>query len=463
MAGVAAGYAFALLAGATCALVLQGCGGGDASTTTTTTTTPGSGSRVASEVVKVPGWPDITGKVPLSFAIKARGMVYASGMQGFDMHSMKLVEGGVKAETKQTLANLQELLKVAGSSMEDVVQCSVSLANITDFMAMNEAYKAFWTKDPPARVAVQVAALAGGSSVEIQCDAALKGHAIVNVPGFPDLSAKGIPLSFATKVDGMIFLSGLGGMNMSSGEVVPGGAAAETTQTLANLKQVLEAAGSSPDRVLGCSVLLSNMSDFAAMNGAYKTFWPKHGALGGLPSRVCVEVGALAGTGKVEIQCMAASSDMPAGEAPKVIKVPGLPDMHLPFSAGTTAGGMAYISGSQGLDAATGKLVPGGVGPETTQTLRNIQKTVEAAGTSMEDVAACEVSLMNMKDFNDMNKAYAAFWPKDPPSRIAVQVGGLAGGAAVEIKCKAALPGKAVAATDEFTATHGAQPAAVVV
>lgn len=403
----------------------------------------GSGS---SEIVKVPGWPDITGKIPLSFGIKTDTMVYASGMPGLDLRTMKLAPGGVGPETNQTLLNLKALLDAAGSSLADVVQCSVSLVNISrDFKAMNEAYASFWPKDPPARVAVQVAALAGAGSVEIQCDAAIsgRGRKVVHVPGFPDLAAKGFPLSFATTANGMVYVSGMQGMDMTTGKLAAGGVGAETAQTLQNLQRVLSAAGSSPDHVVGCSVSLRSIEDFAEMNTAYKNFWPASSAMGGLPTRVCVQVASLAGNASVEIQCSAAISNLPAEKAPKVVKVSGWPDMPgFPFSAGVTADGMAYISGNQGADMKTGKLVAGGAHNETIQTLKNIKEAVEAAGASLADVTSCEVSLRDMKDFAEMNSAYKTFWEKDPPSRVAVQVAALARAAAVEIRCAAALPPK---------------------
>ncbi|CAJ1350513.1 unnamed protein product, partial [Effrenium voratum] len=336
--------------------LLQGCGTSDDSQP--------SKARKASEVVNVPGWPDVKGKFPLSFGIKAGSLVYASGMQGMDMKTMKLVEGGVQEETKQILKNLGELLQAAGSSMQQVTLCSVSLVNITrDFKDMNQAYSSFWPAAPPARVAVQVAALAGNASVEIQCTAALDGknRTTVQVPGFPDLTAKGFPLSWATKVDGMLYLSGAQGMDMATGKVVSGGVQAETTQALQNLEKVLQAASSNAGRVVACSVSLTNMSDFSEMNQAYQAFWPKSPELGGLPSRVCVEVSALAGTGKVEIQCTAAGTDVPHGEVPSVVKVPGWPEMKgFPFSAGAKVDGIAFISGNQGVDMKTSKLVQGG-------------------------------------------------------------------------------------------------------
>eukprot|EP00931_Biecheleriopsis_adriatica_P017478 TRINITY_DN12532_c0_g1_i2.p1 TRINITY_DN12532_c0_g1~~TRINITY_DN12532_c0_g1_i2.p1 ORF type:complete len:494 (-),score=137.14 TRINITY_DN12532_c0_g1_i2:130-1563(-) len=449
----------ALVSLAACGFMLQGCGdtGKPPSPPPAPAPTPPApappapppAAREHSKTVDVPGWPDLKGKFPLSWAVTAGKNVYVSGMQGMDMSTMKLVEGGIKEETAQTLMNLQKVLTAANSTLQDITQCSVSLVNISrDFQAMNDAYKEFFPSTPPflappARIAVEVAALAGGASVEIQCNAGVVGggRKAVAVPGFPDVAAKGFPLSFATKLDGMVYMSGTQGMDMTTGKMAEGGVGAETTQALENLKKVLEAADSSPGRVVGCSVSLTNISDFAEMNKAYEAFWPADGDLGGLPTRVCVEVAALAGSGKVEIQCTAAGSDVPGGEAPKVIKVPGRPDKKgIPFSAAAREDGILYVSGNQGIDMKTFKLVEGGAGPETTQTLQNIKEVVEAAGTSLAEVVACEVSLKDMKDFAEMNEAYAKFWPSDPPSRVAVQVAGLAGKGAVEIRCAAALP-----------------------
>mmetsp|Transcript_74762 Transcript_74762/g.148108 ORF Transcript_74762/g.148108 Transcript_74762/m.148108 type:complete len:470 (+) Transcript_74762:56-1465(+) len=447
--------AMALIGLITCVLLQQGFGSPTASSLTATpsastvteqsTKGNAAANRKVSEVIKVPGWPDIAAKYPLAYAIKANGMVYASGLTGMAMHNGSMVPGGIEPQTMQTLINIQELLKAAGARMEDVVRCSVSLRNIKmDFAKMNGVYSMFWPKDPPARVAVEVGSLAGEALVEIQCDAALpdQGRKVVHVPGLPDL--KGFPLSFATVAGGMVYLSGSQGVNMTTMKPVAGGVGPETTQTLENLKLAIQAAGSSLDLVVGCSVSLRKISDSAAMNKAYEAFWPKDGALGGrLPSRVCVEVSNLAGAGQVEIECTAAVEGLPPAKAPKAIKVPSWPELPFPFSTAVTASGMAYISGNQGIDFHESKLVPGGIGPETTQTMLNIKQAVQASGGDLADVVACEVSLANMEDFVEFNKAYAPFWPKDPPSRITVQVGALLGGAAVEIQCLAALPATA--------------------
>lgn len=437
-------------------LALQGCDTSSkpsstttsTTTTTTTTTTAATKGRNASSVITVPGWPDISGKFPLSYAVKAGGMVYVSGMQGMDMATLKLVPGGVGPETTKILSNLQQLLQAADSSMGQVTLCSVSLVNISrDFTAFNTAYAAFFKASatrpspPPARVAVQVSALAGTASVEIQCNAALKDRQrpTIVVPTLPPI--KGFPLSWATEVDGIVYASGMQGLT-ASGELIAGGIGNETTQALQNLNEILKSAASDAGSVISCSVWLTNMSDFEEMNEAYKAFWPEESAMGGLPTRVCVEAAALAGKARVEIQCNAVARGDPHHTGPpKVIKVPGWPKMKgFPFSAAATIDNLAFISGNQGVDMSTSKLVEGGAGPETTQTLKDIQESAEAAGTGLSEVVACEVSLTDMKDFAAVNKAYAEFWPSLPPSRVAVQVGKLARDASVEIRCLAAIP-----------------------
>ncbi|CAE7478219.1 Rida [Symbiodinium natans] len=296
---------------------------------------------------------------------------------------------------------------------------------------------------PPARVAVQVAALAGNASVEIQCNAALSDHQrpTIVVPSLPPTA--GFPLSWATEVDGIVYASGMQGFN-ASGHIVEGGIKAETTQALQNLNEILKSSASDAGSVVGCSVWLTDMGDFAEMNEAYKAFWPATSPMGGLPTRVCVEAAALAGNAKVEIQCTAVARQDPHHQGPpQAIKVPGWPEMAgFPFSAAATIDNLAFISGNQGVDMSTSKLVEGGAGPETTQTLKDIQAAAEAAGTGLADVVGCEVSLTDMKDFAAVNKAYADFWPSSPPSRVAVQVGKLARGASVEIRCLAAIPAK---------------------
>ncbi len=110
---------------------------------------------------------------PYSVAIKAGPFVFTSGQLGLDPVSGALVEGGVEAETRQALTNLSHVLEAAGSSLSLVVKTTVFLRDINDFSRRNAVYGEFFMQNPPARSAVQVAALPKGGAVEIEAVAHL--------------------------------------------------------------------------------------------------------------------------------------------------------------------------------------------------------------------------------------------------------------------------------------------------
>ena len=114
----------------------------------------------------------------------------------------------------------------------------------------------------------------------------------------------------------------------------------------------------------------------------------------------------------------------------RAINPPGMP-AGLPFSGGVLAGDTLYVSGQAGLE--NGKLVEGGVGPETQATLENVKKVVELAGLQMSDVVTVNVYMTDMRDFAEMTKVYRTFFPEPRPARTTVQVAGLVGNAHVEI------------------------------
>ncbi|MBN2385479.1 MAG: RidA family protein [Anaerolineales bacterium] len=105
---------------------------------------------------------------PYSVAVRIEGLVYTSGQIGLDPATGEFVPGGIEAETRQVLTNLQHVLKAAGSGLEQVVKTTVFLKDMADFARMNAAYSEFFTQDPPARSAVAVAGLPKGASVEIE-------------------------------------------------------------------------------------------------------------------------------------------------------------------------------------------------------------------------------------------------------------------------------------------------------
>ena len=108
----------------------------------------------------------------------------------------------------------------------------------------------------------------------------------------------------------------------------------------------------------------------------------------------------------------------------------------LPFSPVVRVGNVLYLAGQLGTDA-TGKLVPGGIGPETRQTMENIRALVLANGSSMDRVVKCTVMLADINEWGAMNAVYVTFFPNNKPARSAFGTSGLARNGRVEIECMA--------------------------
>jgi len=105
---------------------------------------------------------------PFSSAVRVDKLLFVSGAIGYDVDSGALVEGGIQPETKKTLENIAETLEMFGSSMDKVVKCTVFLADIEEWGAMNEVYVTFFS-NMPARSALGASGLALGARTEIEC------------------------------------------------------------------------------------------------------------------------------------------------------------------------------------------------------------------------------------------------------------------------------------------------------
>lgn len=104
---------------------------------------------------------------PYSQAVEANGTLYISGQIPLDPSTGAMPEG-IEAQTERVFANIAAILDEAGYGFGDVVKCTVLLADIADFAAVNAVYARYYTKDMPARAAYQVAALPMGARVEIE-------------------------------------------------------------------------------------------------------------------------------------------------------------------------------------------------------------------------------------------------------------------------------------------------------
>lgn len=110
---------------------------------------------------------------PYSQAVVAGGFVFASGQVALDPKTGVLADGGVEAQAARALQNLSAVLEAAGSSLAQVVRCTVYLLTMDDFAAVNAVYASAFGETRPARATVAVAGLPKGARVEIDAIATL--------------------------------------------------------------------------------------------------------------------------------------------------------------------------------------------------------------------------------------------------------------------------------------------------
>ncbi len=116
--------------------------------------------------------PEGVARLPVfSSAVRSGDFIFLSGALGAvpGVTPPQLVEGGIEAETRQTMENIIAVLDAAGATLEDLIRCTVFLADIGDYAAMNAVYVEYFPSDPPARSAVAGSGLALGALVEIEC------------------------------------------------------------------------------------------------------------------------------------------------------------------------------------------------------------------------------------------------------------------------------------------------------
>ena len=111
---------------------------------------------------------------PYSQAIRTEALVYTAGQAGLDPATGELVEGGIEAQTRQTLTNLKNVLEAADSGLNYAIKTTVFLKDMNDFSKMNAIYSEFFPENPPARSTIAAAALPKGALVEIEVVALLR-------------------------------------------------------------------------------------------------------------------------------------------------------------------------------------------------------------------------------------------------------------------------------------------------
>jgi enamine deaminase RidA (YjgF/YER057c/UK114 family) len=359
--------------------------------------------------------------LPFSPAVKADGLIYVSGTVATDAKG-QLIPGDITVQTRQALANIDDVLKAAGSSLANAASVMVYLTRADDFAAMNAEYRTHWPKDPPSRTTVVTPLSDRGALVEISAVAVPSGaeRRIVRPDGWiPSPN----PYSYGVKTGNTLFLSGLVSRNGRDNSHVAGDITKQTNTILDNAAEILRAAGMGFGDVVCARVFLTDRENFRGMNAAYVARFPTSP-----PARATVRTGLTAPDYLVEITLVAVGG--PSRRAVTTPNGDGTPGKPSPVLSGAIAiGNRLYLSGMLGLDPGS----RGDIKAQTTESLARIGRTLKAAGFGWSDVVEGMVYLPDMAHYADMNAVYRGVFGRDFPARTTAGAAPMNADAMIEI------------------------------
>jgi enamine deaminase RidA (YjgF/YER057c/UK114 family) len=222
------------------------------------------------------------------------------------------------------------------------------------------------------------------------------------------------PYSQAVAGADLIYLSGVVAEDANRQVIGRGDVATQTREVIGHLRARLDAAGSSLEQVVCVTVYLKSASDFAAMNGAYRPYWPKDP-----PTRTTVIADLVLPDALVEIAMVAASN----GADRTVIHPPDWQPSPNPYSYAIRTGDTLFLSGLVSRNGRDNSFVSGDVPQQTRVVLDSAGELLKAAGMTHADVVSARVFLPDATTFNQMNVEYRKYFTSDPPVRATVSAG----------------------------------------
>jgi reactive intermediate/imine deaminase len=359
---------------------------------------------------------------PYTPAVKAGGLIYVSGTLAQDQAGALVGAGDVAAQTRRVLERMDEVLRAAGSSLPQVASVTVYLTSADHFAAMNDVYRTYWPKDPPARTTVISSFVLPGALVEMTMIAVPDGgERVVLHPG--DWKESPNPYSYGIRSGDTLFLSGLVSRNGRDNSVVTGDITAQTKVVMENAGEILKAAGMSYANVVSSRIYLPDTSVFAQMNAAYREYFPSEP-----PARATVKAGLAGSQYAIEITLVASRAKREAVSDDR----PANPNLSPAIRVGNTL----YLSGMLGNTPET----RGDIAAQTRATLARLKSTMAAAGFAPADVVDSMVYLTDLSTFAGMNSEYRTFFGSEFPARTTVQAGLVAPDGLVEIMMTAVKP-----------------------
>jgi reactive intermediate/imine deaminase len=222
------------------------------------------------------------------------------------------------------------------------------------------------------------------------------------------------PYSPAVKAGDFIYLSGTLAQDASGAIVGKGDVGAQTRRVIERMRDVLAAAGSSLEQVVSVTVYLTSAQDFAAMNEAYKTFWPKDP-----PTRTTVISGLVLPEALVELSMIA----VPKGAERVVIHPAGWITSPNPYSYAIRSGDTVFLSGLVPRNGRDNSTVSGDITVQTRAVMDNAAEILKAAGLTFDNVVSTRVYITDTANFQQMNAAYRERFSGTLPTRATVKAG----------------------------------------
>jgi 2-iminobutanoate/2-iminopropanoate deaminase len=357
------------------------------------------------------------GQAPLSAAVKADGLIYVSGALS--------AKGDITQQTMGVLDSLNANLKVAGSSLDNVVAATVYLKNAADAPAMTEVWRQRFPKNPPTRTTIIADFVVPTALVEIAVIAVPTGgeRKIIHPAGWSTAN----PYSHAIQTGDTLFISGQVSRDPKANTPIEGDVTTQMKTIFANVEEILKTAGFAMSDIVANKVYLTDVATFGEMNKAYVPNFPKNP-----PARATVIVGLPGPTYKVELTPTVVKGNKEVITTPAADGTPGKPSATL--SSAIKVGNRLYVAGMLGNNA-TNK---GDVKAQTAETMTRIERTMKAAGFSFADLVDAQVYITDASYFQAMNEAYRAAIGKDFPARATVKTGLVGSEGLVEIMFVAA-------------------------
>ena len=358
-----------------------------------------------------------------------------------DPETGELVSGGVKAQAKQCLENINTIVESIGHVMDDAVKINIFLKNISDLDAVDEIYATFFQSDLPTRVTVAVAALPMYNAL-VQIDALIsngEGTApqeavdLIKVSrdtetAPKDLSSQTVAFSHYNNISAQLPI------DPETCELVSGGVKAQATQCLTNIKAILESIDHVMDDVVKTTIFLKDISHVDAVNEVCANFFPNY-----VPARTTVNASALPLDALVQIDTVVSHGD---GTPPQLAEDTRLLVIEAnstenapkaPYSHTVAFSHYNHISGQLPLDPKTNKIVAGGIKEQAEQCLKNIKSIVESVDHVMDDTVKVNIQLKNISDIDAVNEVYTTVFKSDLPARTIVGVSAIPMDALIQV------------------------------